>query len=458
MKWNRLFTHLSEIQGSKAIFAVVAIIVTTFVIDISLSRIFSFSASESSFSSRIFIFLIIGIIYTTGQYLILQFVKNKSKHIRAKQQLHLCLIHKAVTIIQYTLTAVIIFFILEMLITSSYSTVLLTVAIGISYFLAMVILVILSKRFFSWFRSNRNLVVGFYGLSSTMLAINTAFTFVLVALTLLLEQPYVYPYFGAPVSPFVTSSSLIGTLNFAYAISSVLSFMLSWVATILILRHYSKSGNIKYWIILSLPLPYFLIQFLPFVPNIISIFSQSDTTIFLLYTFIPTYSKLIGGILFGLAFWAAARNLSRKNIVKDYMIISAYGFVLVFLSNQAILVSAGPYPPFGLATVSFMGLSSYLILVGVYCSAISVSEDFKLRQSIRYLTINESKFLDSIGTAQMEQHIKWKIVEFTKRNQEKIAEETGIQSSLTEEDMTQYLEQALEEVRIQKTKKGNNEQ
>jgi hypothetical protein len=353
---------------------------------------------------------------------------------------------------QYTLTAVIIFFILEMIMTSSYSLPVLTAAIGISYTLAMVILGILAQRFFSWFRSNRNLVVGFYGLSSAMLSINAAFTFAFVAIIFLfLQRAYVYPYLGAPVSPFITSSALVETLNYAYATSSVLSFMLTWVSTILILRHYSpKFGNIKYWAIVGFPLAYFLIQFLPFIPNI-SFFSQSETVIFLLYTFIPTYSKLIGGILFGVAFWAAARSLGRQSIVKDYMIISGYGLVLLFVSNQAILlVNTVPYPPFGLATVSFMGLSSYMILVGIYCSAISVSEDSKLRQSIRNLAIKESKLLDSIGTAHMEQEIQKRVLEFTKRTQDMMAEETGIKSSMTEDDMKQYLEQVIREVKIQK--------
>lgn len=134
------------------------------------------------------------------------------------------------------------------------------------------------------------------------------------------------------------------------------------------------------------------------------------------------------------------------------MIISAYGFVLVFLSNQAILlVSAVPYPPFGLSTVSFMGLSSYMILVGVYCSAISVSEDAKLRQSIRNYAIKESGLLDSIRMAQMEQQIQKRVIEFTKQSQNKMAEETGIQSSISEEDMKQYLEQVIGEVKMQRT-------
>jgi len=59
--------------------------------------------------------------------------------------------------------------------------------------------------------------------------------------------------------------------------------------------------------------------------------------------------------------------------------------------------------------------------VGVYSSAISVSEDSKLRQSLRSFAIRESKFLESIGTAHMEQEIQKKIIDFTKRNQDRMA-------------------------------------
>ncbi len=133
------------------------------------------------------------------------------------------------------------------------------------------------------------------------------------------------------------------------------------------------------------------------------------------------------------------------------MIVSAYGLVLVFVSNQASVLVSASYPPFGIVSASFMGLASYLVVVGIYSTAISVAEDSSLRRSIRSFAIKESKLLESIGTAQMEQHIKKKVIEFTKRNQEKIAEETGIQSSLTEEDMRQYLEEVISEVKMQRT-------
>ena len=48
------------------------------------------------------------------------------------------------------------------------------------------------------------------------------------------------------------------------------------------------------------------------------------------------------------------------------MIISAYGFVLLFISEQAILLSYLAYPPFGFGAVSYMGLASYLIFKGIY--------------------------------------------------------------------------------------------
>jgi hypothetical protein len=176
-----------------------------------------------------------------------------------------------------------------------------------------------------------------------------------------------------------------------------------------------------------------------------------------LLTLIFVISKPAGGILFGVAFWTVARNISKSSIVRDYMIISAYGLVLLFISNQSVAVSDAFYPPFGLATVSLMGLAAYLVLVGIYSSAISMSEDSKLRQSIRQFALRESKLLDSIGTAQMEQEIRKKVLAFTKQNQDRMTEETGIHPSLTDEDVKAYLEQVINEVKNPKMSNDGND-
>jgi hypothetical protein len=94
-----------------------------------------------------------------------------------------------------------------------------------------------------------------------------------------------------------------------------------------------------------------------------------------------------------------------------------------------------------------MGLASYLVLIGIYSSAISISEDSRLRSSIRNFAMNEANLLDSIGSAHMEQEIQKRVITITKQNQDRMAEESGIQSSLTEEDMKEYLEQVINEVK-----------
>src|SRR5206468_8333414 len=88
-----------------------------------------------------------------GQYLILGFVKDKSEEIRRKKGLRIDAIHKIVTIVQYALTAILVFVVLELVSTSQYSVSLLIAAATISYALAVVITVLLAQRFFLWYKS-----------------------------------------------------------------------------------------------------------------------------------------------------------------------------------------------------------------------------------------------------------------------------------------------------------------
>ena len=229
--------------------------------------------------------------------------------------------------------------------------------------------------------------------------------------------------------------------------------MLWWIATVSVLRHYSEKSITKKQVAFSIPLVYFLIQFEPLFLNLFSSVLTSDPVIFSsIYIITFNLSKPIGGILFSISFWAIARKIDYNNTVRNYIIISAYGVLLIFVSNQASVLTNGAYPPFGLATTSFMGLASYLVLVGISSSAISISQDVRLRRSIRDLTTKQVKLLDSIGTAQMEQDILRKVVTVVKENQNSLIEETGVEPSMTEQDMKQYLEDVLKEIKSGKMK------
>ena len=76
-----------------------------------------------------------------------------------------------------------------------------------------------------------------------------------------------------------------------------------------------------------------------------------------------------------------------------------------------------------------------------------MAEDSKLRQTIRNVATKELRLLDNIGTAQMAQEIQKTVISVTKRTQKTMTEETGVKSSLTEEDMKLYLQQVINEVK-----------
>ena len=457
---NFIRTLTASGNNNKIIFGTVSIIIGAFLVDTSLNKISDLFTGQMPLSWRFSVFVVIGAIYLIGQFLVLGFVKRKSQEIGAKEKLHLKLVHKVVIIIQCSVTAIFLFVGLEMLTLSYYNVVALIIAMAISYILAGFMMGLLARRFFSWFRVRKNFAVLFYGLSSASLAINAVLTLILVSILVLYQPNEILSTHYNSSPPFFIPGSPLDALNSGYIISSVMSFILTWVATALLLHHYSRRfGRVKYWVIVSLPLVYFLSQFVSYSLNVFASLLSSDPIFYgTLLSVLFTVSKAAGGILFGVAFWTMARSIRQGSVVRDYMIVSAFGFALLFVSNQAIVLSNAFYPPFGLATVSFMGLSCYMILVGIYSSAISVSEDSILRQSIRTIAIKESRLLDSIGMAQMEQQIQKKVVEFTKQYQDRIEEETGIQSSLSEEDVKEYLQQVIREVKKQKptANKTNN--
>jgi hypothetical protein len=362
-------------------------------------KVYDLYSKDPTSGLRISVFIIISLIYCIGQYIILKFVKAGSKEIRALEVLHFNSLHNIITVIQYILTAILVYVVLQIALTSQYTTASISIANTISCLLACSMLVLLTWRFFSWFKTNKDHVVFLYGLSSAVLAITTVILFVFVDVVLSSTKPdSIMPKVGG-TGLFIAPSMINGLLDNTYIIFSILSFILTGVATSMLLRHYSrKIGRVKYWVVVTIPLIYFASQFFSLLFNIFVPLLRSDPVFYgILLTFIFTFSKLVGGIFFGIAFWIIARSIRPDSIVRKYMTISAYGLVLLFISYQVNGIVVTSYPPFGLVTISFMGLASYLILVGIYSAAISVSEDIRLRQSIRKIAIKESRLLDSIG-------------------------------------------------------------
>src|ERR687896_130568 len=274
---------------------------------------------------------------------------------------------------------------------------------GQYYILNICLMAVFAEIFFSWYKSNRSsIAVLLYGLSFAVVVI-TSCVFLTGSLNRFLEKPvYISPFsdIGLTKSEPGSIQNLLGKI---YHYSDIVSFALKWIATVFLLYHYSqKMGRAKYWILISLPLLYFLGTYLDDF-HIYEPKSELEEFYWQIYV---TLNSTAGGILFYIGFIVAAKHFQDDWAIKDYLLICGFGFLLFFNAGQSTLANS-LYPPYGLATMSFYGLSSFLILLGLYSSAVSISQDSGLRRLIIKLATNEMNLLRSIGTAHREAEI-WK--------------------------------------------------
>ena len=104
-------------------FIVLLVMVAMEIVDISINKIYLFISSiEFSVTGNLLAFIGVTILFFIGQHFMMNYAGRSIKDISAKQKSHLSKIHKIARIIQYALTAILLLVILQMIITSHYST------------------------------------------------------------------------------------------------------------------------------------------------------------------------------------------------------------------------------------------------------------------------------------------------------------------------------------------------
>lgn len=431
-----------------------AVLFTTCIIVISLifatsftsAPIFPFGAKFQDTKIGVFIFLVL--LFSITQFIFLGTIKRTALNGgKGLKQFHIRTLHKVIAYSQYVLIGILVTTVIQVTTNSIYNTSLLIAAIFITHFLAIGIMIELAAHFLNWFRFNHNLAILTLTISIISIAINLIFMLCFYTDSIR-NTPIQISSFRGTVTPSGSSPSVFQS---GYIISYIMSFILTWGATIFLLYNYShKFGKIKFWLVLVIPLVYFLLQFQPQVLNWFLPFRFSNPILFgLVYTLLFSAVKPMGGILAGIAFWIIARSINQKS-VRQYLLISACGIMLVFASNQAARLVYPPFPPIELGAICYLGLASYLILVGIYSSALSVANDVELRRSIRKSVEQQSNLLGNIGTAQLENQIQKTVLNKTRDLYLKLGDETGVQSSLEERDLQNYIQMAINE-----TKKTN---
>ena len=418
---------------------VVAII--TILLDSQIGYVADFIPEQLSSSGGVTAFVVIAVIFAITQYFILAYVKQSDKGNKARS-LNLDLTYWIVSVAQYVLAGILAFAILQIMITQQYSIVTLYVSYAISYGLWIVILGLLARALFSWYRlSNRNIMVLILALSMIAYVIN-GITGLATVSDMLAQQKPVVTSNDIAYFPEFSIATLGSQISIIYQIAAGIAYVLTWVGTVKLLHPYiMKLGKFKFWTIMGVAMAYYLIEFPLFV---LGYFTPSENVDAMTNIIIFSFGAILTGIIFGAAFLSIARTLQKESALRNHMLIAAYGFLLFYIAGSASAAQAA-YPPFGLASVSLTGLSCYLIYSGLYSSATSVSQDANLRQYIRRSVTEQSRLLDSMGTAQMEQELQSRVLMVTKKLSDKMEEESGVEASLTEVDIKEHIEMVRNE-------------
>lgn len=427
---------VSTFDGRKLLVSM-TILAVVLTVESSIGYIADFLPEQLASIGSIATFIGIFAVSMVTQYFILAFVNYNNKSHKVRTRL-LHTIHKIVTITQYLLAGIILLVILQILLAQQYNTILLELALSISYGLWIVMFSLLAKAFFSWYGSKKNLMILIFALSMIAYVVNGSLG-LYNQLDELSKRNLVIK--TGDVAVFSESPSSVDTV---YQIASSVSYVLTWIATVMLLRPYiEKFGKVRFWIMMGAPMIYYLIEFPLFS---LGFFTPSEDSNAMTNILIFSLSAVFAGILFGVAFLSIARTLKFGTAARNYMIIAAYGFVLFYIAGSA-WTSQAAYPPYGLISVSFTGLSCYLIYNGLYYSAVSISQDMTLRQSIKKSVMEQSKLLHNIGTAEMENEIQKQLLPAARKVSESMSDKTGIETSMDENDIKSYMQVVLKELR-----------
>jgi hypothetical protein len=443
MRQIKTATIFSEFDTSKRLFTLMLVVIVTVVVDSQIGYIADFIPEQLSSNGGISVFVVFAAVFAITQYLILAYVKKSNRETRQREP-HLRILHTVVSVAQYLLVAVITLVSLQVLLTQQYNVITLYVTHAISYGLWIVTLALLAKAFFSWYiSSNKNVMVLILALSMIAYVVNGV-TGLATYFDMIAQQKPVVTSTDVAYFPEFSIESVGSQIGMANQIASTAAYILTWIGTVKMLYPYIKKlGKIKFWIIMSAAMVYYLISYPLFVLGYFTPSANMDAmTNVLIFS---AFSGILSGIIFGAAFLSVARTLRKHSALRNHMTIAAYGFLLFYTAGSAMAAQAA-YPPYGIVSVSFTGLSCYLIYTGLYSSAVTVSQDTTLRVSIKKSLNEQAKFLHSMGAARMEQELQSTVLKIAKKHSDEMTEKTGVEISMTDSDIKEYMAMVLNEI------------
>ncbi|MGC2571464.1 MAG: hypothetical protein WA364_08125 [Candidatus Nitrosopolaris sp.] len=251
------------------------------------------------------------------------------------------------------------------------------------------------------------------------------------------------------VLEYIIPTSNIPFVAFVYGLGTYalpIMTIASWMLTVSLLKGYTKRiGKKKFWLVVSVPLAYQVFVVIVSNANLVT----DPNLIEFLYSpqiqFLVAINGQISGLFFAVALWTIARKTAQKNM-KNFFIISSLGIISLFSSIQPGSPFYAAYPPFGLVTLSFLGLSSYMLLVGMIGSAAYVARDNMVRREV-YNSLQTDSHVLEMGRAEVQRELEHRVLNVTaKFKSSKFAGDMKITMEPDEKDVRLMIEEVLKEV------------
>jgi hypothetical protein len=413
--WQNMIQFDLKITKRRALM-VILIAISVMVIDSTIVKYIAFSNKEYPIPVYVSIFVALAVLFVGIIIVLLGFVKRKDTESGLKRGLSRRTTYLIIASTQLLLVSLMIIIIQPTLALKSYNTLTLLALVFISHITSLFFLIMLVLTLVDSIMAKGDKILSLYTISFSLTAI--------AIMTSLIYATYVLSNQPSNIRPLSIHNSFIGlpraeaAIYFGPAldITSLLSFVSVWIASAVLMYTYSRRiGKIRYWMIISIPLIYFLF---PFEKNVVDIFQSLIISSPVLYgvlnVTIFSATKQIGAFFFSLVFLAAS-TLVTKHEMQKYLLISAIGMAVLYGSIEIETLLFATYPPFGVVTASFIPMGAYLVFTGIIRSATLVAQDSELRREFYNTAKSELNLLKTIGVTQMEKELIKKYKSIDKR-------------------------------------------
>ena len=419
------------------------------IIDSNVINFFAYTNEELPVTSKVTIFTIFSIAFSIVAIVLLKTIESSHLTSNYKQKKTQNLMRFTALACQCMVVAILAAEIVQMGFVSMYNSNLTLMILFTSFAPSIMFTLSLVLLLVGWFRSSKNFMIIAYAISFSIVSIYLVLSMVYVNAQFTYNAEWIKAksLHNTLVNSFVSNLSL----SFGVTLDALflISFVLAWVATVALLRQYrNKIGRTRFWVIMTIPLIYFLFPFETYFANFSEEMLSGSPVIFtVIYIILFSATKQVGGLLFSFVFLTAATKIKQPNL-QNSLKIAAIGIAVVFSSTEITSLLYAAYPPYGVLSIMLMPVGSYSLYIGLFASAKLVSQDKKLRQEFFQSAEKQLALLKTIGKVQMEKELEKNLKLILKRSS--VLDESK-DDYRGEENVRELVQEVLEELRSKRS-------